>query len=116
MRKLLLAFFCLFAIVANATPIDELLERIDKGASKKFKIELCQSANDFFELDQAGGKVVVRGNSWVNIATGINWYLKYNCGIHLTWGNMKAQLPAALPKVKTKERHETNMKMRYCFN
>lgn len=116
MRKLLLAFFCLFAIVANATPIDELLERIDKGASKKFKIELRQSANDFFELDQAGGKVVVRGNSWVNIATGINWYLKYNCGIHLTWGNMKAQLPAALPKVKTKERHETNMKMRYCFN
>lgn len=116
MRKLLLAFFCVFAIVANATPIDELLERIDKGASKKFKIELRQSANDFFELDQAGGKVVVRGNSWVNIATGINWYLKYNCGIHLTWGNMKAQLPAALPKVKTKERHETNMKMRYCFN
>ena len=116
MRKLLLAFFCLFTIVANATPIDELLERIDKGASKKFKIELRQSANDFFELDQAGGKVVVRGNSWVNIATGINWYLKYNCGIHLTWGNMKAQLPAALPKVKAKERHETNMKMRYCFN
>lgn len=116
MRKLFLAFFCLFAIVANATPIDELLERIDKGASKKFKIELRQSANDFFELDQAGGKVVVRGNSWVNIATGINWYLKYNCGIHLTWGNMKAQLPAALPKVKAKEHHETNMKMRYCFN
>ena len=116
MRKLLLAFFCLFTIVANATPIDELLERIDKGASKKFKIELRQSANDFFELDQAGGKVVVRGNSWVNIATGINWYLKYNCGIHLTWGNMKAQLPAALPKVKAKEHHETNMKMRYCFN
>ena len=116
MRKLFLAFFCLFAIVANATPIDELLERIDKGASKKFKIELRQSANDFFELDQAGDKVVVRGNSWVNIATGINWYLKYNCGIHLTWGNMKAQLPAALPKVKAKERHETNMKMRYCFN
>lgn len=116
MRKLLLAFFCLFTIVANATPIDELLERIDKGASKKFKIELRQSANDFFELDQVGGKVVVRGNSWVNIATGINWYLKYNCGIHLTWGNMKAQLPAALPKVKAKERHETNMKMRYCFN
>lgn len=116
MRKLLLAFFCLFTIVANATPIDELLEHIDKGASKKFKIELRQSANDFFELDQAGGKVVVRGNSWVNIATGINWYLKYNCGIHLTWGNMKAQLPAALPKVKAKEHHETNMKMRYCFN
>lgn len=82
--------------MANATPIDELLERIDKGASKKFKIELCQSANDFFELDQAGGKVVVRGNSWVNIATGINWYLKYNCGIHLTWGKHEGAVASSV--------------------
>ena len=57
MRKLLLAFFCLFAIVANATPIDELLERIDKGASKKFKIELRQSANDFLNSTKQEAKL-----------------------------------------------------------
>lgn len=116
MRKLLIALLCLYSIITNATPIDEMLERIDRGASKKFKIELVNTDKDFFELDNAKGKVVVRGNSWVNIATGINWYLKYHCGIHLTWGNMKAQLPKQLPNVEQKERHETNMKMRYCFN
>ena len=106
----------MLAIVTNATPVDDLLERIDNGASKKFKIELKNSPADFFELDQAGRKVVVRGNTWVNIATGINWYLKYHCGIHLTWGNMKAKLPASLPAVEKRERHETNLKMRYRFN
>ena len=116
MRHFLTALLCMIAVVANATPIDDLLERIDKGASRKFKIELRKSPTDFFEIDQAGSKVVVRGNSWVNIATGINWYLKYHCGIHLTWGNMQAALPAKLPVVKKKERHETDLRMRYSFN
>ena len=116
MRHFLTVLLCMIAVVANATPIDDMLERIDKGASRKFKIELRKSPTDFFEIDQAGSKVVVRGNSWVNIATGINWYLKYHCGIHLTWGNMQAALPAKLPVVKKKERHETDLRMRYSFN
>jgi len=47
-----------------AGPVEGLLERIDKGASKKFVIELKKGANDFFELDQKGSKVVVRGNKY----------------------------------------------------
>ena len=65
----------------SANPVNGLLERIDKGASKKFVIELNKGTDDFFELDQKGSKVVVRGNNYVNIATGINWYLKYYAGI-----------------------------------
>ena len=65
----------------SANPVNGLLERIDKGASKKFVIELNKGADDFFELDQKGSKVVVRGNNYVNIATGINWYLKYYAAI-----------------------------------
>ena len=68
----------------SANPVNGLLERIDKGASKKFVIELNKGADDFFELDQKGSKVVVRGNNYVNIATGINWYLKYYAGIQLS--------------------------------
>ena len=98
------------------TPVDNLLERIDKGASRKFKIELKQSDRDFFELDQQGQRVVVRGNSWVNIASGINWYLKYYAGIHLSWNQMHATLPAVLPKVEKKEHHETDLTLRYDFN
>lgn len=102
--------------VLMASPIDDLLERIDRGASKKFAIELKRGDKDFFELDQKGKKIVVRGNNYVNIASGINWYLKYYAGVHLTWNQMHAQLPEVLPPVPKKERHETDLSLRYDFN
>ena len=102
--------------VKAASPIEGLLERIDKGASRKFMIEQVKSPVDFFELDQKGDKVVIRGNNYVSIATGLNWYLKYHVGIHLSWNGMQAELPEVLPAVKQKERHETDMKYRYDFN
>jgi len=116
MKHILFLFACLVSLSAAATPIDNLLERIDKGASKKFKIELKRAQRDYFELDQQGQRVVVRGNSWVNIGVGINWYLKYYAGIQLSWNQMKAQLPAVLPRVAQKERHETDLTLRYDFN
>ena len=106
----------LLTMAVNANPVDELLERIDKGASKKFRTELVKSDKDFFELDQRGQRVVVRGNTWVNIASGVNWYLKYYAGIHLSWNQMQAKLPARLPAVPNKERHETDLTQRYAFN
>ena len=104
------------AISYAASPIQNLLERIDKGSSQKFIIEEIASEKDFFELDQQGDKIVVRGNNPVNIATGINWYLKYYAGIHLSWNGMTAKLPDTLPAVSRKERHETDMKYRYDLN
>jgi len=97
-------------------PVEGMLERIDKGASKKFKIVKTAGATDFFELSQSGNKVVVKGNTWVNIASGVNWYLKYYAGVHLTWNNMSAELPEVLPQVAKPERHETNLTLRYDFN
>ena len=117
MKRLLLILFTVHcSLFALSNPVDELLERIDKGASAKFKIEKVKSQKDFFELDQAGKKVVVRGNTWVNIASGVNWYLKYYAGIHLSWNQMQAKLPAVLPAVTKKERHETDLTLRYDFN
>ena len=116
MRPLLTIIAMLLTMQVWANPVDELLERIDKGASAKFKIEKVKSEKDFFELDQQGRKVVVRGNNWVNIASGVNWYLKYYAGIHLSWNQMQAKLPASLPAVSKKERHETDLGLRYDFN
>lgn len=112
----LISFLLLANIVQAITPIKELLDRIDPGASSKFIIEQQKGANDFFELDQQGDKVVIRGNNPVSIATGINWYLKYHAGIHLSWNGMQAKLPTPLPVVKKKERHETTLPYRYDFN
>ncbi|MDO4163591.1 MAG: alpha-N-acetylglucosaminidase [Bacteroides sp.] len=117
-NKLLLLIFmgAILPACLLAHPITGLLERIDPGASKKFVIELKKGNTDFFELDQKGRKVVVRGNSYVNIATGIQWYLKYYAGIHLSWNGMTAKLPDVLPAVTQKERHETDLSLRYDFN
>lgn len=118
LRNLLLAgLLCLLPFSLFANPIKGLLERIEAGASKKFIIQLQKNADtDFFELDQKGNKIVVRGNTYVNIASGLNWYLKYYAGIHLSWNNMTAELPASLPPVTKPERHETNLSLRYDFN
>ena len=112
----LICMLCLAVVVKAASPIQGLLERIDKGASRKFVIEQVKSPTDFFELDQKGDKVVISGNNYVSISTGVNWYLKYYAGIQLSWNGMTAQLPAVLPAVPQKERHETDLKYRYNFN
>lgn len=115
-RFLCLISLFLLGVTLYASPITGLLERIDKGASRKFVIERLKGEKDFFELDQKGNKVVVRGNNYVSIATGINWYLKYYAGINLSWNGMQADLPEVLPPVLKKERHETDLKLRYDFN
>ncbi len=114
----MLIVFCLTAGTAAlpANPVKGLLERIDPGASGKFVIELEKGGRDFFELDQKGKKVVVRGNTYVNIAAGLNWYLKYYAGIHLTWNGMTATLPDVLPPVTEPLRKETDLGLRYDFN
>ncbi|MDE6693689.1 MAG: alpha-N-acetylglucosaminidase, partial [Muribaculaceae bacterium] len=81
-----------------------------------FKIELKPGYTDYFELDQKGDKVVIRGNSYVNIATGLNWYLKYYAGVHLSWNGMTATLPDPLPRVEKPERHTTDLPLRYDLN
>lgn len=113
---ILLACLCFPFAQLWSNPVHDLLERIDPGASKKFIIQVKKESSDFFELDQKGDKVVIRGNNYVNIATGLNWYLKYYAGIHLSWNGMTAELPESLPKVSTPVRKETNLSLRYDFN
>ena len=113
---ILLACLCFPFAQLWSNPVNGLLERIDSGASKKFIIQVKKGQSDFFELDQKGDKVVIRGNNYVNIATGLNWYLKYYAGIHLSWNGMTAKLPESLPKVSTPVRKESNLSLRYDFN
>lgn len=118
-RKILLfiSFFLGFAALdATANPVDSLLERIDKGASRKFRTELVPSDREFYEVGYRHGKVTVRGNSYVNIAYGVHQYLKYRLGIQLSWDSMHARLPKVLPPWTNKERCETDIKYRYYLN
>ena len=118
MKYKLIILLLLFCGQVLAHPLMGLLDRIDTGASKRiaFEIKDSKSGQDYFELSQKGTKPLIRANTYVNAAVGLNWYLKYYCGIHLTWNCMKAKLPAQLPKVEKTERHETDLTLRYNFN
>lgn len=116
-RTLLTVFLFLMSLgLFAATPIEGLLERIDNGASRKIMTEMVSGDADFFEITSRDGKPLVRGNNYVSIASGINWYLKYSVGVHLTWNSMHATLPATLPLVQGVERHTTDIKYRYYLN
>ncbi len=107
---------CLMALPLQANPIERLLERIDPGASEKFRVEIADGQRDFFEISSEAPTIVIRANSWVNAAVGLNWYLKHYAGIHLSWNGMTATLPEVLPEVPMPERHESDLSLRYCFN
>ena len=106
----------------NTLPEDVIIDTIKGTPPKPLKMDDVivygdqPSTTAFFELSQSGSKVCVKGDSWVSIATGVNWYLKHYCGIHITWNNPAAKLPATLPRVEKPERHETSLTLRYDFN
>lgn len=92
MKKLRLLFVLLW-MTSNlfSSPVTGLLERIDKGASSKFIIERQKSETDFFELDQKGDKVIIRGNDYVNIAYRIELVFEILCRhtSFLEWNDCK---------------------------
>lgn len=116
MKIIRLFFLLLLPVALQANPVHGLLERLEKGSSQRFIIEKVKSDKDFFELESRGDKIVVRGNTYVNLASGIRWYLKYYVHANISWNNKQITLPAVLPVVPQKERHETDMALRYDFN
>lgn len=100
----------------SADPVSDMLERIDPGSSKSFIFQVKKGETDFFEIDNKRSKIVITGNNYVNVATGLNWYLKYYAGINLSWNCMQTDIPDVLPAVPAKERHETDLTLRYDFN
>lgn len=101
---------------STCNPVASLLERVCPGSSRRFIFEQTDTPDEFFEISAENGKPVIKGNSAVNIASGLNWYLKYYTGIHLSWNMMTADLPDVLPLPSRPERHVTDAAQRYYLN
>jgi alpha-N-acetylglucosaminidase len=76
----------------------------------------AQDGADVFELESRDGKVVVRGNDGVAIASGLNWYLKHYGHCHVSFCGDQLNLADPLPAVPQKVRRVSPHKYRYCFN
>lgn len=117
MKKILLFVSLMFSLHAMALhPVESMLERIQPGASERFVIIEDKNFDHGFEISAADGKPVIRGDNAVNIAAGLNWYLKYYAGIHLSWNSMTALLPDSLPLPQSPELHTGAPDRRYYLN
>ncbi len=98
-------------------PTVALAQRVLKDRAKEFVFETIPSENgkDLFELSSKGKKIVIKGNSGVSKAAGLNYYLENYCNCLISINYNQLNLPAVLPKPK-EEKVETEFDYRYFFN
>lgn len=77
-----------------------------------------------FELSASpDGKLLIRANSGVSMASGLGWYLKYYCNSSFSWGRqgtgnliqLNAQMPT-IPLPQSRVRIVSPVKYRYYYN
>ena len=95
-----------------------LIERVTPGYGSQFKLELIPAEDglDTYEIDGEAGKIVLRGNNAIALATAFNQYLKYSCDAHLSWFGDQLDLPKRLPAPADAVHNTINGKYRVCFN
>lgn len=95
-----------------------LVERLLPEQVDRFVFEVIPPAEDrdVFEIDGGGDRVVIRGNTAVAMATGLNWYLKHYCHCHVSWCGNQLKLPDPLPRVSPKLRQVSWARYRYFLN
>jgi alpha-N-acetylglucosaminidase len=87
--------------------------RSDGFVFKKFEDAAIDNA---FEISKSGNKVLIKGNSGVALASGLNYYLKKFCNSQFTVINKQLNLPEKLPLPDAEIRVKTPYKYRYFFN
>lgn len=126
MQKILIGLLIgAVALLGSCQPKDprleaayDLIERVTPGYGKQFQLELIDPANglDTYEIDKGDGKVVLRGNNAIAIATAFNQYLKYTCHAHVSWFGDQLNLPQKLPMPEKAVRNTIDSKYRVYMN
>lgn len=96
-----------------------LIQRIVPKQAGQFLVEiiLADSGHDVFEVESVGGKIVLRGNDAVSIASALNWYLKNECHCDISWHcGDQLNLPKPLPALPSKIRVVSPNQYRYAYN
>ena len=99
-----------------------LIERITPRYSRQFVLELIPASpqgEDVYEIDGKAGRIILRGNNPVSLATAFNQYLKYTCQAHVSWFGDQLKLPKRLPEpiaAQKGKRHTINGRYRVYMN
>ena len=105
----------------NKEAVYSLIERIAPGHSSSFIIEtiLGDNANETFEIESKGDKIVLKGNSTLAVIKAFNWYLNYYCHTSVSWYkaepiDVPAIFPAVVGKIQKTCRFEKRFFLNYC--
>ena len=92
--------------------------RLGESYKSWFTLELADDPDgyDYFELSTVDGKVLIRGNDGVSLATGINHYLKYYCSVNISQVGDQVTMPASAPAIDGIVHKETKAAVRYSYN
>lgn len=116
MRKILsLLLWTTIPNICHAGPIDLLLKRIAPGKEKHFQfvVERGNTQRSYFEITSYKERIRIKGNSYVSIASGLDWYLKNYCGVSYTDCDSILQLPDVLPRPQERTYRETHIQIGY---
>lgn len=84
-----------------------------------FSFEIAENAkndNDYFELSTKDGKVHIKGNEGLSLATGLNYYYKNHVNVQISEQTMQTDMPEKIVLVPETVYKETEMKVRYAYN
>ena len=111
------------APITEAETIENVYGIIERtvGAQYRdwFTFELAanmQNDNDYYELNMVDGKVHIKGNDGVSLASGVNDYYKNYCHVMISEQANQTKMPEAIVPVEGTIRRETPYKVRYAFN
>ena len=93
--------------------------RLGKDYINWFTFEVAAPAAngyDYFELSSQNGKVHIKGNDGVSLATGLNYYLKYECNVNISQVGDQVTMPKEIKLPAQSVRKETKAKVRYAYN
>ena len=72
--------------------------------------------NDYYEISMADGKVKIKGNNGVALASGLNYYLKYYCNVHVSQQTKQVKMPENIVEVKETIKTVSPYEIRYAYN
>ena len=115
----LAALPCWRAAAGPAEAAHDLIQRTVPARADAFAVELIPAAagQDVFEIESRDGKIVLRGNNGIAIASALKRYLADYCHADPGWYcGSQMTLPAVLPAVPEKLRVVTPYQFRFDYN
>ncbi|MGJ1264844.1 alpha-N-acetylglucosaminidase [Sphingobacterium spiritivorum] len=95
-----------------------LINRLIPSHADQFEIAYIPKVDslDVFEIEQVNGKLYLRGNNGVSVASALHYYLKNFCNADISWNGNQLNLPSKLPVVEEKIVKTSPHKFRYYLN